>query len=322
MYHRVNAISRQRLIHHCRYPINACRQKVTQKCPEYVKGQIKHQKHHNNENRNRKVFIRQHTVDFYTPQMLLALLRLNHRCGTDLLDEIIPHVCQSGISIHAMLLLHLDDAVLNQLQFILVKAQLFGNRGISLNQLCCGKADRNTCLFRMILNLMANRMDTTMHRARGAKIINLRILPVPCNMERRLQQLLNSFIFNRTDGNNGNPQLLTHAADIHCAAIIAHFIHHIQRQNHGDVHLNQLQGQIKISLDIGCIYDIDNAIGLFIQNKISGNDFLTGIGTDGIDSRQIHHRAILLPADFTDFLIYRYSGEIADMLIGACQLVK
>ena len=254
--------------------------------------------------------------------MLLALLRLNHRCGTDLLDEIIPHVCQSSISIHAMLLLHLDDAVFNQLQFILVKAQLFGNRGISFDQLCCGKADRNARLFRMVLNLMADRMDTAMHRAGRAKIINLRILPVPCNMKCRLQQLLNPFIFNRTDWHNGNPQLLTHAADIHCTAIIAHFIHHIQRQNHGNIHLNQLQSQIKISLDIGCIYDIDNAIGLFIQNKISGNDFLTGIGTDGIDSRQIHHRAILLPADFTDFLIYRYSGEIADMLIGACQLVK
>ena len=34
---------------------------------------------------------------------------------------------------------------------------------------------------------------------------------------------------------------------------IPDFIHHIQRQNHGNIHLNQLQGQIKISLDIGCI---------------------------------------------------------------------
>ena len=108
-------------------------------------------------------------------------------------------------------------------------------------------------------------------------------------MLRRMDQNVKACPFSRRNRNHRDSEHLRKTMKVDLHASFFHNIHHIQCQDHRLAQLQKLQRQIKISLDIGCIYDIDNAIWLFIQNKISGNDFLTGIGTDGVDSRQIHH---------------------------------
>ena len=59
-----------------------------------------------------------------------------------------------------------------------------------------------------------------------------------------------------------------------------------------------------------------------VQKKIAGHDLLRRVGAERVDARQIDHGAVLLPADGAGFLVDRDAGEIADMLVGACQLVE
>ena len=57
----------------------------------------------------------------------------------------------------------------------------------------------------------------------------------------------------------------------------------------GHPQLQQLQCQIEISLNIGGVHDIDDAVGLSLQNKVPGHDLLLGVGAQGVDTRQIDH---------------------------------
>jgi len=101
------------------------------------------------------------------------------------------------------------------------------------------------------------------------------------------------------------------------ATVGAHLIHHVEGQYHGDPQLQKLQSKVEITLDIGGIHNIDDAIRLLIQDEIPGDDLLLGIGPQRIDAWQIDDGAIFLAPDIAHFLIDGDAGKIADMLIGA-----
>ena len=58
---------------------------------------------------------------------------------------------------------------------------------------------------------------------------------------------------------------------------IPDFIHHIQRNNHWNLKFHKLHRQIHIPFNIGCIYNIDDSLWVFVQHEISGHDLFTGI---------------------------------------------
>ena len=59
-----------------------------------------------------------------------------------------------------------------------------------------------------------------------------------------------------------------------------------------------------------------------MEDKLSGNDLLAGVGGEGIDPRQIGHQRILMAPDGPALLIHRNPGEIPYMLVGPGQLIK
>ena len=48
-------------------------------------------------------------------------------------------------------------------------------------------------------------------------------------------------------------------------AVFMHQIDHIHRHNHGQPQLDQLRGQIEISLDIDAVHNVQNGVGLFVD---------------------------------------------------------
>ena len=86
--------------------------------------------------------------------------------------------------------------------------------------------------------------------------------------QRLIDQLRNALALGSGDGYNRNSQSGTHLLHINGAAVGAHLVHHIQRQNHRDPKLQKLKGEVQIALDISGIDNIDNAVRLLVQNKI------------------------------------------------------
>ena len=204
MYHRVDAVITQSSIHHGCDSIDACRQQVTQVCTDHIECQIENQEHYTYKNRQRQIFMCQNTVDLHTSHVFFTFLRFDNRSRTYFFNKVIAHIRQSCVSVHIMFFFHLDDAVFDQFQFVLIQIQFFRDIRIAFDQFCSCKTHRDTCFFRMVFDLMAYGMDASVNGACRTEVIYLRIFSVLCRFHSHLHQFIDTFIFHRTDGNHRN----------------------------------------------------------------------------------------------------------------------
>ena len=83
-----------------------------------------------------------------------------------------------------------------------------------------------------------------------------------------LYKLVNALIFSRRYRNNWHPEHSFHRVYIYRSAVSRDLIHHIQRNNDGDLHFKKLHCKIQIPLNVGSVYDIDYTKRFFVKNKI------------------------------------------------------
>ena len=203
-------------------------------------------------------------VQPHAAQMLLAFSLFHHGLGAQLFNERIAHIGQRGFAVGAELGFHFRDGVADELHLIFRKAQHVHHGLVALHQFCGGKAHGHACGLGVVLHDVRQRMDGAVHRARTE------ILPLGqhfqlCGAQRG------------GDGNHGYAQLLLQLVYVHSVAVGAHFIHHVQRDDHGKVQLDELHGEVKVALDVGGVHDVDDTIRLFLDEKIPGDDLLAGV---------------------------------------------
>ena len=323
MYHRVDAVGGQRAVHAGGHIVDAPRQQVAESLPDHVERQPEDQQHHAEEHRQRRVFAGQHLVPRHAALVLPALVALHHRVGGDALDERISHVRQRRVAIQTVLRLHLHDAVLQQLPLVLIQHQPVGHALVALDELGGAEPGRQPQPLRVILDEMHHRVNAAVYRRiRHAEVIDLGQHTVFSRLHRLIHQLGHALALGGGDGHHRDTQALRQLLHVDGAAVGAHLVHHVQRQHHGHPQLQQLQRQIQVALDIGGIHDVDDAVRLLVENVIPGDEFLLRVGAQGVNARQIHHRAILMTAHLAGFLIHRHTGEIAHVLVGAGQGVE
>ena len=67
------------------------------------------------------------------------------------------------------------------------------------------------------------------------------------------------------DGDNRHGQRILHCLDVDAAATACELVHHVEGKYHRNTEFHQLHGKIKISLNIGSIYNINDSCRLLIQ---------------------------------------------------------
>ena len=228
--------------------------------------------------------------------------------------------------IHAPLLFHLQHDMLQHFLLVLVQLQLIRDQRIPFHKLGCrkpaGQAGRN----RMVLDKMADGMQRPVHRSAvilgTAEILPQRTFLIPGYMNGMAHQLVHTLVPRCRDRHDRHAQHGFHGVHIHGAAVAPQLIHHVQRHHHGNVHFQQLHGQIQVALDVGGIHDIDNGFGFVFQNKVPGNQLLAGIGRHGIDTGQVGDPRIIVAPYDPILPVHRNTRKIAHMLVCACQLIK
>lgn len=109
---------------------------------------------------------------------------------------------------------------------------------------------------------------------------------------------------------------------INVVAAGSHLIHHVEGNDHGDSQFHQLEGKIQVPLNIGGIHNVDNSLGMLLQDKIPGDNLLRCIRRQRIDSRQIHHSCVFMSADNTILALYCYTREIAHVRLEPVSWLK
>ena len=322
MYHRVQPIGGQAPVHPDGKAVDGHGKHVLQERAHHIEGQPKDQEHDTHKDRDGGIFVGQHPVDADGAEMLAALSAFDHGLVAQLFDVFIAHGGDGGVAVQAALLLHLNDAVLQQLQLVLVDGKALDYILVALDHLGRRKAPGHASVLGVVLDLVGHGVDAAVDRSVVAEVDALGPPFLFGGKDGTFDQLVDALILCRRDGNHRDSQLLGHFGHVDGAAVTPDLIHHIQSQDQRNVHLQKLEGQVEISLDVGGIDDVDDAVGMLVEDEIPGNDLLAGIGAHGIDARQIGHLAIFLAAELAGLAVHCHTGEIAHVLIGAGQLVE
>ena len=247
---------------------------------------------------------------------------LDHSAGHGGFDEGIAHIRQGGVAIQAAFGFHFQNGMFQGFDFILGKLQFLGQRGVAFDELGGAEAPGNPHQGGVVFDEMHHRMDAAVHGTFRTEILHGGDFLFPGGFHAAVHQFPQALALDGGNGHHGHAQGFGQALDVDGAAVFPDLVHHIQGDDHGHPQGHQLQRQIEIALDIGGVHDIDDAVGLLLQQEIPGDDFFTGIGAQGIDARQIHQLTILYAPDGAGFLIHGDPGEIAHVLIGAGEGVK
>ena len=181
--------------------INSDFQQILQKGANHVKGQIKHRHHDADKTGNRRIFSSQDPIHSLTSDALFALLWLNHCLFTNLLYKSKTHIRNGCAAVKSPLAFHLRNNMFQHFLFVGIQLKLFQNQMIPLDQLCGRKAYRNLSHLGMILNQVADSMDTAVNRSSKiifiTEVLTARMFLILGDMYCVSHQLVNPLVFGR-----------------------------------------------------------------------------------------------------------------------------
>ena len=177
---------------------------------------------------------------------------------------------------------------------------------------------------------MTRGVDAAVHRAKrvvlvlagGAEVDAAGRLVEARHVQGVVHQFVDAFVFRRGKGHHGDAQLCLQLVHADGAAVGLHLVHHVERQHHGDAQFHDLHGQVQVALDVRAVDDVDDAVGLFVQQEVARDDLLVGIRRQRVDARQVGDGCLGVRADGAVLAVHRDAGEVADVLVCARELVE
>ena len=72
-----------------------------------------------------------------------------------------------------------------------------------------------------------------------------------------------------------------------CVAPLLGLVVHIERTDHGDVHVDELGGEVEIALEVAGVDDVDDEVGRMVDELLANVEFLWRIGREGVGAGEI-----------------------------------
>ena len=156
--------SRKRCIdHRCKCRYSSVKQ-LLQICSDKSEGQIEDRSHYQNKHRNSGKTSGQHTVYPAAANVLATLTRTHNGITAECGNKRKTHIGYCSSTVKPTLSFHLHNDMLYHLALVLAQIQRRLYTCISLDELACRKAHRNTRSGGMILDKMHYSVQAAMHR--------------------------------------------------------------------------------------------------------------------------------------------------------------
>ena len=110
--------------------------------------------------------------------------------------------------------------------------------------------------------------------------------------------------------------------DVYNVAVLAHDIHHVDRDDNGDAKLGELSGQIKVTLGVGAVDDVEYCIGALAEQEVTRDDLLKCVRGKRIDARKVNDRYAVKLLELAFLLLNGDAGPVAYKLVRAGQRVE
>ena len=143
-----------------------------------------------------------------------------------------------------------------------------------------------------------------------------------CSRHSSLCSSLGTFALQSADLNSLTAQLGAQLLQVDLIAVLADEVDHVDSHDHGDAQLDELSGQVQVALDVGTINDVQDGIGLLLDQVSTGDDFFQSVRRQGVDTGQVLDDDILRAFQLALFLLHGNAGPVADVLVRAGQCIE
>ena len=137
-----------------------------------------------------------------------------------------------------------------------------------------------------------------------------------------LDQLLGALALDGCGLNDRHSKLLRQLLYVDHVAALLDDIHHVQRDNDRNAHLEQLGGQVQVALDVGSVHQVHDGLRLLVYEVITRNDLLQRVRREGVDTRQVGDQDFLVALELAFLLFHGNTRPVADILGRTGQIVK
>ena len=177
------------------------------------------------------------------------------------------------MAVKAALLLHLRDDVLHHLLLVAVQAEARRHGFVAADEPAGDEAGRKAGTLRMVLDQMHEAVEAAVHRSAVvilvAEILAFRFLLILGDMYGMLHKFAHTFAGGSGNRYDRDAEQALHLIDTDGTAVAPQLIHHIERQYHRHIQLHQLHGQVEVAFDIVGINDIDDRLGLLVNDEVA-----------------------------------------------------
>ena len=190
----------------------------------------------------------------------------------DIRDIIVPLIGNDGFGIIIQLFLAVNDMLLDLLCIRPRKLQLLHDFFVTLKDF-----DRIPAQIAAVGNDMFDRFFNMRDRMFYASFKDMRSLTdhrIPCGGDHCICDSIDSVRLQCAHFKDGAAKLFRKLCGIDDIPVLCNDIHHVNGNNRRDTEFQQLGGQIKISLNVRSVHDVQDRIGLLVHQILTGNDFL------------------------------------------------
>ena len=212
--------------------------------------------------------------------------------------------------------------MLDAIELVFVEAERLDHEFIALDQFGCGKTHGNRRGLGVVFDEAADAVDTAVQRTvvgtrrvGRAEIDAPGALAVAGNVHRVLHELVDALVFSGGNGDDRHAEFAFELVDVDGAAIRRDLVHHVEGDDHGAVEFHELQRKIEVAFDVGGVDDVDDTVGLRVEDELAADDFLARVGAQRVDARQVGDRRLRMVANLSVFSVDGDAREVADVLI-------
>ena len=247
-------------------------------------GNIIYQEHHYGKNRQCQHSVGYDPVDFIGQSQLLVTL-FSFNCFWDhAVDVLVALVDDDALRIVVHFFFAVLDVTFNLAENGSAQLDFFPNLLIPFEEFD-GVPSQVVCRH-LVFNGFLDVCDGVLHAA-GVHVRGVSHGSLLCHFDRLINQLLAAVSLESTDRNDWTAQLFAQLRDVDAVSVLIHDVHHVQCDDGRNVQLQQLCGEIQVSLQVGGVDDVDDGIRSFVHQVLPGDHFLHGVRGKGIDSRKV-----------------------------------
>ena len=137
-----------------------------------------------------------------------------------------------------------------------------------------------------------------------------------------LDHILHAAALQRRGGDDGAPEFAGQAVDVDLVAVLLHQVHHVQGDHNRNAKVQDLAGQIQVTLKVGGVHQVDDGVRAAFEQVIARHDLLGRIRGQRVDARQVRDGHVLVARVLAFLLLDGDARPVANVLVGARQVVE